>query len=967
MKIEAPAQDALTGAGSRAALGPHWQRCVAAALQAGDGCSLLFFDIDHFKSINDAFGHGRGDGVLVEVARRVRDVTRASDSLFRYGGDEFVLVLPGTGGPEAAELAQRVLEAVRRPMGEDGLVIGLSIGVATLPDDGDDARALLERADARNYAAKRQGRARVVTHDAPAAEDIPFTQLSRRVERDAAQARVNEFLAALPARRRGVLTLIGPTGSGRTTMLADVASLARLQGYHVVTLGGLPALRGQAHAALVRALPEFAPAAAAGDPLHALHAALQARLEAAGASRLLVCVDDLPQLDWPTLYLLRGLLVADGLATLGLVVSTDEEGAQAAALLAAPLRAHVHLQAFGEEGLRIWLRLLLQWEPPADFLAWLGEQTDRLPGAVERVLRRLLERGLLQRAATGWQLRDDYTRAAVDGIAPWQPSQARHNLPAQLTSFVGREVEFEDVRRAAHQHRLLTLTGAGGTGKTRLALRVAADLVGGLRHGAWFVDLARVGPPAAVAAAVADALGVRKMRGRPALASVTAWLARKQLLLVLDNCEHLLAACGELVDAVLRAAPNVRILATSREPLGVEGEQAWPVPPLSMPAHDAAEPCSLLRFEAVRLFVERAVLALPGFTLDAGNAEAVAQVCRRLDGIPLAIELAAARLRVLTPAQIAHRLDDRFALLAGGHPAALPRQQTLRALVDWSHDLLSPPEQVLLRRLAVFAGGCTLELAEETCGGLPPLQARAVLPLLGALADKSLLVVVRDGHGGARYQMLESIRHYAQEKLDAAGETAALRDRHLQALLALAERCEPGLHGHQQQPWLERLDAEADDLRAALAWAETRNPDARLRWPARCGATATCAASASSGWTPCCVRCRPAAATPCRRWPPRGPRTWRATSPTSRWPGASRTRPWHSPPTASRRLPKRWRRSCGGRRRWSWRASTKVGATSSAHWPWPAPPATTAWPARRSCSSASKPRCATTSPPLAAG
>ena len=821
--------DALTGAGSRGAFDRDWPSLVHASRRAGDSCGLLFFDVDHFKSINDAFGHGRGDEVLREVVKRVCAVVREGDRLYRCGGDEFALVLPATRKAEAAELARRVLEAVRRPMGEDGLVVGLSVGVASLPEDGEEPGALLERADARNYEAKRLGRARVVAHESGIEQGLPFAQLSRRVERDVEHAQVREFLAGLQVQRRGVLTVSGPAGSGRSAMLADVRDLARLQGWHVVELAATPRLHGHAHAALVRALPRFAAAAGMPGDADALAALLRTDMHAAGTTRVLLCVDNLQHLDWPTLYLLRELMAAEGFAALGVAAASDEESVHSAAVLPAPLHAHVTLRPFGKEGLRIWLRLLLHWDPPEGFVTWLDEQTGRLPGAVEHVLRRLLDRGVLLRVGSGWELRDDYARGLADGAAPWRPAEVRHNLPLQLTSFVGRGAELEDLRRAVHRNRMLTLTGAGGTGKTRLAVHVAADLVRGFRHGAWFVDLAGVRDAQGVAIAVTDVLGVRKARGRPVLASLAAWLAHKQLLLVLDNCEHLLVACAALADAVLRSAPEVRVLATSREPLGIEGEQVQPVQPLSLPAPDTADPRLLLRFEAVRLFVERAALAWPGFVLDETDAAAVREICRRLDGIPLAIELAAARLRHLSLEQIAQRLDDRFALLAGGSRTALPRQRTLRALVDWSHDLLLPSEQVLLRRLAVFVGGCTLETAEDVCGGLAPLAPGDALALVSSLADKSLVIVARGAQGGTRYQMLETIRHYALEKLEAAGETAAMRTRHLHAMGALAERCEPGICGHDQQRWLERLDAETGDLQAAIAWGEAHDPDALLR------------------------------------------------------------------------------------------------------------------------------------------
>ena len=821
--------DALTGAGSRGAFDRDWPDAVRASQAAGDPCALLFFDVDHFKSINDAFGHGRGDQVLREVVRRVCEGVREGDRLYRFGGDEFALVLPAAGKAEASELARRVLEAVRQPMGEDGIVVGLSVGVASLPEDGEAPGALLQRADARNYEAKRLGRARIVAQESAVDDGLPFATLSRRVERDAEHAQARDFLAALRVQGRGVLAVSGPAGAGRSAMLADVRDLARLQGWHVVEIAASPRLHGHAHAALVRALPRFAAAAGMPGDVDALAALLRADMHAAGATCALLCVDDLQHVDWPTLYLMRQLMSVDGFEALGVAATSDEESAQAVALLPAPLHAQVTLRPLGREGLRIWLRLLLQWDPPAEFMAWLEEQTGRLPAAVERVLRRLLARGLLARAGAGWSLHDDYARGLGDGRAPWRPAEGLHNLPLQLTSFVGRDAQLEDVRRAVHRSRMLTLTGPGGTGKTRLAVRIAGDLVRHFRDGAWFVDLAGVRDAEGVAIAAADVLGARKARGRPAQASLAAWLVRKQLLLVLDNCEHLLPACAALADVVLRTAPDVRVLATSREALGVEGEQALPVPPLSMPAPEVADPRLLLRFEAVRLFVERAVLAWPGFVLDEAVVPAVREICRRLDGIPLAIELAAARLRHLSPGQIAQRLDDRFALLAGGNRTDLPRQRTLRALVDWSHDLLAPSEQVLLRRLAVFAGGCTLETAEDVCCGLAPLAPADALALLSSLVDKSLVAITRDAQGGTRHQMLETIRHYALEKLEAAGETAGMRTRHLHAMAALAERCEPGVRGRDQRRWLERLDAETGDLQAAIAWGESHDPDALLR------------------------------------------------------------------------------------------------------------------------------------------
>jgi predicted ATPase/class 3 adenylate cyclase len=409
-----------------------------------------------------------------------------------------------------------------------------------------------------------------------------------------------------------------------------------------------------------------------------------------------------------------------------------------------------------------------------------------------------------------------------------------NNLPPQLTAFVGRQQALADVAALLARTRLVTLTGTGGAGKTRLALQAAADLVERYPDGAWFVDLAPLADAGLLAQAVLAALGRREVPGRPPLDVLLEDLRSRTALVVLDNCEHLIDACARLAEALLRACPSVRVLATSRELLGVAGEAAWRVPSLSAPAEGpgAADPAAS---EAVQLFVDRARLLQPGFTLGPANAAAVSEVCRRLDGIPLAIELAAARTRVLSPREIAERLDDRFRLLTGGSRTALRRQQTLQAAVDWSHDLLTEPERTLLRRLAVFAGGWTLAAAEAV-GGAAPLAPDAVLELLGALVDKSLVVADADADG-TRYRSLETIRQYAAGRLVEAGEAAATRARHRDWYLALAERAAPALTGRDQVAWFRRLTVEHDNLRAALEWcrADPSGASAGLRLVAALG------------------------------------------------------------------------------------------------------------------------------------
>jgi predicted ATPase/DNA-binding CsgD family transcriptional regulator len=414
---------------------------------------------------------------------------------------------------------------------------------------------------------------------------------------------------------------------------------------------------------------------------------------------------------------------------------------------------------------------------------------------------------------------------------PGTPERGRppNNLPLQLSSFIGRGHEVAEVETLLSDHRLLTLTGPGGSGKTRLALAVASKVVDDFRDGVWLVELAPLSDPDLVAHAVAQALGVREAPGRPLIGVLLEHLESRRALLVLDNCEHLIDACATLADTLLRSCPKVRILASSREALGIAGERTWPVPPLSSPDSHNLPPVEELRsYEAIRLFAKRAKAVVPTFELTESNAPTVVRVCRMLDGMPLAIELAAARVRVLSVEQICSRLEDSFVLLTGGNRNTLPRQRTLRAAIDWSHVLLGDKEQGLFRRLSVFTGGFDLDAAEEVCGG-EDLERDEVLDQLTSLVDKSLVEVAERG-GAARYRLLETVRQYAREKLEGSGDKPSIRRRHAGFFLELAEHVEPKINGKDREFWLGRLDTEHDNLRVALAWSqETAEAETALR------------------------------------------------------------------------------------------------------------------------------------------
>jgi predicted ATPase/DNA-binding XRE family transcriptional regulator len=399
----------------------------------------------------------------------------------------------------------------------------------------------------------------------------------------------------------------------------------------------------------------------------------------------------------------------------------------------------------------------------------------------------------------------------------------QHNLPAPLSELIGREIEVAAVSARLQKARLFTLTGVGGCGKTRLALEVARQLVERYADGVWLTELAPLADPSLVAQTVAAVLDVRETPEQSIESALVGALRARRLLLVLDNCEHVLDSCAQLVDALLRECPHVQVLATSREALGLMGEAARRVPSLAVPdLRQPPAPAGLRSTPSVQLFVQRAEALQPQFSLGDTNARAVAEICVRLDGIPLALELAAARVEALTVDQVAARLDQRFRLLTGGSRTALPRQQTLRATLDWSYELLGALERCLFDRLSVFAGGWTLDAAEAVCAhdGIYPED---VLELLARLIRKSLVIAEQKYVGSARYRLLETLRQYGQERLLGATDAEAIYSRHAHYYLALAEAVPQTSWGVEQADWLERVAIERDNLRAALAWFITTN------------------------------------------------------------------------------------------------------------------------------------------------
>ena len=406
--------------------------------------------------------------------------------------------------------------------------------------------------------------------------------------------------------------------------------------------------------------------------------------------------------------------------------------------------------------------------------------------------------------------------------------RTRGNLPSLLSAFIGREQEMEQVEQLLLSHRLVTIAGPGGAGKTRLALQLASKLQAGFEDGIWLVELASLSDATLIEQTVASCLDIREQTGKPFIETLVSHLASLEILLILDNCEHLVTACAQFAETVLRRCPRLKILVTSREVLGIDGEVVWNIPSLSLPESQPWKSPSAAQTaievykqsEAVQLFLDRAGRIIHGFDLNVENGAWIAEICRQLDGMPLAIELAATRVRAMSVEQIAQRLDDRFRLLIGGSRTAEPRQQTLAATLDWSYMLLSEAEQKVLQRLSVFSGGCTIEAAQAICSSGETVD-EDVLNEIYRLVEKSLVVVDRFEGGKTRCRLLESIRQYAQSKLIESGEGGEISDRHLKYYVQWAEKTENYLIGSEQLYWLERYEMEHDNVRAALEWGQS--------------------------------------------------------------------------------------------------------------------------------------------------
>ena len=802
------APDSLTGAWPRAAL-DH-------AIEQIDGTSLpltlCLIDLDHFKSVNDAFGHLRGDHGLAELSARIGHSIREGDLLFRYGGDEFVLLLPRTDTDVAERVAARILDAVcaQSFSGDPPLHLTVSIGVATT--NGTTA-GLLARADSRLYEAKRRGRSRVVAKDPALPRALAVEEGGRLIEREEALERLLQFLERPDAQRSSALAVQGEQGSGRSRLLTEACVLAKRLNYAVVALVARPALRRHLYGALGQARSRWLVPPPAGA--HWSADDIRAAVAAVGMRGLVITVDDLQDLDHASIALLRQLLGERSDLRVALIYSSRVSSA-AAAVIDAARRTVITLAPLSLAGTGVWLRGVLAWEAPQAVVGWLHEETGGKPGTLLRAVSWLVEHGTILPAPSGWSI----AGKLADLHLPPAVRAARSGpirLPATEEEFVGRLREIQELKDLLEGGGLVSLVGPGGAGKTRLAIQAAAELAHGFRDGVAFVSLAGVEDPGHIPARMAAALELTTSHSDPG-ATLLAALADCELLLILDNVEHGFGGAAALA-ALRAAAPGVRLLITARQPPQVPGECVVLVHGLGLGEDEGRAGWD---GEAAQLF---AVLAgrRHDWRLEDERAH-VARICKAVGGMPLGIALAAAWVPLLGCAAIAAELDASHDLLRTG-----PEHGTQAALA-YFWGILSPEEQRILRSLGLFSDGFSREAAQAVAG--------ASLLLLSALVDRAFLS--KDPTG--RYQLHELLRGYCMERLALhPDEYLAARGRHAAYFLELAEQARPHLNGIEQQRWRARLDAEHTSIQTAIGWcmqpgAETAPPEAGLRfacalWP----------------------------------------------------------------------------------------------------------------------------------------
>jgi diguanylate cyclase (GGDEF)-like protein len=816
-----PLWDPLTGVYSRAFMNAQLQEEIERARRYGESFTLLLLDLDHFKSVNDAFGHSRGDQTLAEFSQRLHNLIRSSDLIFRYGGDEFVLLLIQTNRSQALVVARRLLEDLRMTpfSGEPPLALTLSIGVAVFPDDGQTVETLFEVADRRHYQAKRAGRDRVASEELPRPSDNPLQPPSRLIEREQALETVHRFLGALSEHQRGVLQVSGPAGAGRSRLLDEIRKTARLRGYAVLDVRSTPALRARYYGALAETQQRWEMQPCASKKQRTFTDTLRQSVVEIGRAGLVITVDDAPDLDRASLSWLRELFFSAALSQLALVYAIVKAGSDRGLWLDAQLQVKVALAPLSQAGLQIWVRHGLEWEASAELLTWLHRQTGGLPGRIQRGLLYLVKHQALRPTIEGWVYSQDLIQLPLAERLAQQIGLPPHNLPDTLPDLVGREEEIFNLKALLRERRLVTLLGPGGIGKTRLALQVAAELVESFAHGVYFVPLAPLCSADLIVASVAEVLGFSFSGPRAPKSQLIDYVRAKEVLLVLDNLDHLSKGVG-LLGEILAQAPGVKLLVTSQERLNLSGETCFDLQGLPFPGTETNK--DLESYSAVQLFLTHARRVCPDFSLSETERPDVVRICRLVEGMPLGIELAAAWVQTLSCREIATEIENNLAFLSTDRSDLPKRHQSMQAVIDAFWKMFSEPEHSVLRQLSVFRGGFMGQAAHQVAGASPFF--------LDALVMKAFLRKLPSG----RFEIHELLRQYAAARLRArSDERAQARDGHSEYYAAMLHKHARPLQLGERRA-LEAIGAEIENVRVAWRWAVDQTRISLLNQSLKC-------------------------------------------------------------------------------------------------------------------------------------
>lgn len=813
-------RDSLTGAFTREMLFSSLEEALIHGRSHGKPFSLCIIDLDFFKSINDAYGHFRGDQALRELSQQVQMLIRETDSLFRFGGDEFALLLTNSTKEQAMITADRILEHfMMEPIpGDPPIRLSLSIGIATYPDDGSEAETLYQVADRHTYHAKHCGRG-VAVGECNALGRWKREGNQRLIEREMPLSKLKGFLQRLTVIRRGVLSIIGPLGTGRTSFLNEAQQLAEMLNFQVLTF---PLEKDEKYFKY-----ESEQLEGHDDVLRKDNILSYVRycIDEEGREGVLLFIDNLSELKRSKYDEILELTTVEEVNGLSLIYTALPESERRIAFPEPSLHENIYLTPLSPPGMHVMLRNILHWEPPTIFLDWLYRETLGNPKLIKEGLRALVKRDILKQTIEHeWELRSDFMDFPLRNLLTRPVDNAHGDLPASLTEFFGRERELGEIYRLLEKSRLVTLRGAGGIGKTRLALQAARAYLRDFQDGVVFIPLATVAKSEWVIPTIAKAMNIQENSGLPVKEALEESLKTKERLLIIDNVEQVTESAVMFAD-LLKAAPRLKLLITSREALHLSGEHILDVPPLDLSGlENQATVEESLRQPAIALFVNRAQASNINFTLNEENVCAVAEICRRLEGIPLAIELAAANIGHMNPMELLSQRGTHLDWLKNG-PRDLPeRHQTIRATLEWSYNLLTPDEQYIFSILGVFTGGFTTEalayVSDRSDRLNPEKQAD-----LNALTNKSLLQKLPDSTVcfGHRFQMLETIREYALELLEKRGESTEYRQRHAEYYRDLAEKSVQHLVGPRQKEWMHTLELEHANLRAALDWAEAWN------------------------------------------------------------------------------------------------------------------------------------------------